>query len=101
MRNENFINEMKKVMHNASLNWDADGIRTHDLTESTDDPGNTELYIFFVPAGDYDDNEIHEGDLQGLIQHKLTKGLIEGDHFDEVIVTSQNNEFLVIVNRNK
>jgi len=101
MENTVFINDLKAAMQNSSLNWDFENARIINLTKETDDPGNTELYIVFVPLGEYDDVEVHDVQLLRFIGEKITESLPEGDHFDEVHITSQNNEFLLIINRNK
>lgn len=96
-----FIPNLTKILTNASLNWDASNARHVDLTDATDDPGNTGLYIVFVPFGEYDDEEAHKPQLHELIKGRLEEQLNQGDHFDEILVTSQNNEFLIILNSNK
>jgi len=90
-------------LRRASLNWDADLMRVINLTEDTDDPGNTELYIVLIPFGEYDEEEAHARPLQEDIKQILEGEHFtsEGDHVEEVLITTQNNEFLIIINRIK
>lgn len=75
--------------------------RIIDQTDNTDDPGNTNLWLAFVP---FDDNECEQPEKSELDQ--ITKELQEncftsaGDCHEEIITLAQNNEFLIILNAN-
>ena len=74
-------------------------MRIYDLTETTDDPGNTELYLVFIPC-EYDGQTDQEGLAE--IKSKLkTYFSSDGDRHEEITVLTQNNEILIIFNNNK
>lgn len=92
---------MNKVLEHYGLQ-----IREHiDITESTDDPGNTMLNIFFASpiSGDFD-NEQWES--HKLIEHLITDLETQvyeslGDHHQEVHILSQNSELVITISEIK
>lgn len=72
-------------------------LRMVDLTKETDDPGNTELFIIFLPT-DYDEQEGAELEIRKLEYINLNSS---GDHHEELTIISQNNELVLIINNNK
>lgn len=74
--------------------------RHYDLTEITDEPGNTCLWITFVStlAGDLLDKTLKERLIELLGEDEGNGG--PGD-FEEFIVFNQNNELVVLINSNK
>lgn len=80
-------------------------LRGYDLTETTDDPGNTELYLIYVPEMSTDDDnddylsidwDAKAKDLQNKLQTETFTS--EGDHSEQVTVLTQNTELLIILN---
>lgn len=71
--------------------------RINDLTKQTDDPGNTELFVIFIPSG-YDEHEETIPEIESLCQEHLTS---EGDHHEEYHIMTQNNDIVLILNFNK
>lgn len=79
-------------------------IREIDLTDKTDDPGNTVLQIAFIPMEE-DEDEIPKelsafqyGSFVSQLQDAFDSA---GDHHEEITVLSQNNEYIIIYNANK
>jgi hypothetical protein len=80
--------------------------RHYDLEDTTDDPGHTGLYLTYI-YGDYDeelpfnetlpdifpDDEFHEAFFED-------EGKGGPGEYEEMIILHQNNEVLIIVNRN-
>lgn len=74
--------------------------RYNNLTHLTDDPGNTELHMYFIPLTEEDDYDFTR--LQNLINTLTDEHLTSmGDHSEEAITITQNNELILIINLNK
>jgi len=82
-----------------------------DLTDMTDDPGNTILVVALVPGEHYvyenQDLDKHEEifhephhvlEISSELNNLFDSG---GDHVEEVIVTLMNNEYCILFNFNK
>lgn len=72
-----------------------------NLTEHTEDPGNTEVYLAFIANND-EDQDITDTDLNMLSARaeELTFPST-GDYHEEVTFLFQNSEILAVVNLNK
>lgn len=73
--------------------------RHYDLTETTDDPGNTELYISYVNCESVDVNDMDEAEIEAsMLEDEGSGG--PGD-YEEFEIFTQNNELVIIINSNK
>jgi len=71
-------------------------VRVIDLTAHTDDPGNTEALVAFIPFRGNDEGvKFPSQEEMERVFHSM------GDHVAEVIITMQNNEFMLLFNFNK
>lgn len=83
-----------------------DNVRINCLTNSTDDPGNTKLLIAFVPFNPdaiEDSEPVHYEDstLQQIKTELSNHFCSAGDYAEEILITTQNSEYLIIYNANK
>lgn len=70
-----------------------------DLTETTDDPGNTELFLAYIPfESDEMPNAKQCDHLLTMLYKQFTSS---GDHHEEITILLQNNELILIFNNNK
>lgn len=81
--------------------------RQTNLDHLTDDPGNTSLDLVFIPFN-HPDNSIYDlmEQMPKTKYHKFKKEIRDsfdssGDHCEEVLFCTQNNEYLLIINSNK
>lgn len=85
--------------------------RIIDMTEHTDDPGNTELAIAFIPLMKEDDSNYtseewslkYEEAIDGTdaLAAKLREAFDSAGRSEETILSYQNNEYLIIFNFNQ
>lgn len=85
---------------------DLDLSRTYDLTFTTDDPGNTELALGYIPLNNNLDFFSKSKECQVSFELSIKKCLEDyfdnsSDFSEEVFVSSQNNEILILINANQ
>ena len=77
-------------------------IRFNDLTEITDDPGNTCLFTVHLPfSEDPDFIQPTPKQLGHLLTALLQQFDSEGDYSEEILIITQNAEAIIILNFNK
>ena len=76
---------------------------TIDLTESTDDPGNTRLTLYFLTLNDETLDLLDNAQYHGRILNELEPILAPdlGDHSQELSLIYQNSEIILILNECK
>jgi hypothetical protein len=103
---ENVVLRLKYGLTDYQL----DNLRFKDLTEITDDPGNTKLAVVLFPIFKCEEHR----DNEGLDYYEYTKSRVNfwerylkvefdsrGDHAEEVKVLTMNNDVVLVFNFNK
>lgn len=95
---------LQNTLNIQNANWDLEDLRILDLTDNTDDPGNTILIIAFLPFYsteddlDYSTYEKRIPEMKALLETPFNS---QGDYAEELIISTQNNEYLIIYNANR
>lgn len=92
------LSEAITNISNCPLYLEYENTRLYDYSEHTDDPGNTILLMAYIPM----EEELPTIGLDNLVREIKTnlEKIFDssGSHIEEVIVTYQNSEVLIILN---